>query len=135
MIFVAAVGNEGAAAAPGFPASLPAVIGVTAVDSGGQLYRNAPRGAEIDFAAPGVRIWAPSSGSAAGRYFSGTSFAAPFVTAAAALVLQDGLRGSSSLVQTLGRAARDLGDTGKDSAFGWGLIAAPAACGPRNRAS
>jgi len=135
VIFIAAVGNGGAAAAPGFPASLPAVIGVTAVDSDGQLYKNAPRGGEIDFAAPGVRIWGPSSDSASGRYFSGTSFAVPFVTAAVALALQDGPRDGASLVQMLGRAARDLGDTGKDPAFGWDLIAAPSACGPRNRAS
>ena len=135
VIFIAAVGNGGKAAAPGFPASLPDVIGVTAVDSDGVLYKNAPRGGEIDFAAPGVRIWSPSGGGTAGRYFSGTSFAAPFVTAAVALALQDGPRDGTALVQQLGRAARDLGDAGKDPAFGWGLIAAPSACGPRNRAS
>jgi subtilisin family serine protease len=135
IVFVAAVGNGGASAAPGFPATLPEVIGVTAVDSGGALYKNAPRGDEIDFAAPGVRIWGPSSGSAAGRYFSGTSFAAPFVTAAVALALQDGQRDRASVVQSLGRTAQDLGQAGKDPAFGWGLIAAPSACGPRNRAS
>jgi hypothetical protein len=135
MLFVAAVGNGGASSPPGFPASLPDVIGVTAVDSDGQLYKNAPRGGEIDFAAPGVRIWGPSGDSAAGRYFSGTSFAAPFVTAAVALAMQDGLHDAQSLLQLLGHAARDLGDTGRDAAFGWGLIAAPSACGPRNRAS
>ncbi len=120
MLFVAAVGNGGAESAPGFPASLSDVIGVTAIDSSGALYKNAPRGGEIDFSAPGVRIWGPSGGSAAGRYFSGTSFAAPFVTAAVALAMQDGPRDSASLVQLLGRAARDLGDAGKDPAFGWG---------------
>ena len=72
MLFVAAVGNGGAASMPGFPASLSEVIGVTAIDSGGAIYKNAPRGGEIDFSAPGVRIWGPSGGSAAGRYFSGT---------------------------------------------------------------
>jgi subtilisin family serine protease len=65
VIFIAAVGNGGAAAAPGFPASLPDVIGVTAVDSDGVLYKNAPRGGEIDFAAPGVRIWARAATGAA----------------------------------------------------------------------
>ncbi len=135
VVFVAAVGNGGAAAMPGFPASLPDVIGVTAVDSDGVLYKNAPRGGEIDFAAPGVRIWSPSGDSATGRYFSGTSFAAPFVTAAVALALQDGPRDGAALVQLLARSARDLGDAGKDPVFGWGLIVAPWACGPRNRAS
>jgi len=135
MLFVAAVGNGGASSAPGFPASLPDVIGVTAVDSGGQLYKNAPRGGEVDFAAPGVRIWGPSSDSKAGRYFSGTSFAAPFVTAAIALAMQDGPRDAQSLVKLLGHAALDMGAAGKDPAFGWGLIAAPSACGLRNRAS
>ena len=134
-VFVAAVGNGGPDTAPGFPATLPEVIGVTAVDSDGKLYKNAPSGAEIDFAAPGVRIWSPDGENQAGRYFSGTSFAAPFVTAAVALVIQGGAHGKEAVMQHLTERAVDLGDAGKDSDFGWGLIKAPAPCGTRAGAS
>jgi hypothetical protein len=57
------------------------------------------------------------------------------VTAAIALAMQDGPRDAQSLVKLLGHAALDMGAGGKDPAFGWGLIAAPSACGLRNRAS
>jgi subtilisin family serine protease len=110
---------------------MPGVVGVTAVDSDGNPYRKAPKGTEVDFAAPGVRIWAPSTGNADGRYFSGTSFAAPYVTAMAALALQDGVAGTDALEQRLAENARDLGEAGKDPVFGWGLVRAASPCGPR----
>ncbi|MEM9248860.1 MAG: S8 family serine peptidase [Pseudomonadota bacterium] len=75
MIVVAAAGNEGAASPPRFPAAFPDVIAVTAVDAAGASYSRAVRGDHIEVAAPGVDIFTN------GRYVSGTSFAAPFVTA------------------------------------------------------
>ncbi len=45
---------------PAFPATEPGVIGVTAVDSRAQPYADANRGDDVDFAAPGVRIWTPA---------------------------------------------------------------------------
>jgi subtilisin family serine protease len=135
VIFVAAAGNGGPDAAPGFPAAMAEVIGVTAIDSDGKLYKNAPLGAAIDFAAPGVRIWAPDRENKTGRYFSGTSFAAPFVTAAVALTVQGGAHGADAVAELLREKAADLGVAGKDSAFGWGLIKAPTSCGLRAGAS
>ena len=35
---------------------------------------------------------------------------------------------SSDKIDTLGRSAEDLGEPGKDTTFGWGLINAAAAC-------
>src|SRR3546814_4413372 len=86
MRLVAAAGNEGPHAAPVFPAGYPSVLAVTAVDASLQPYRHANRGDYIDLAAPGVDVWSARRGQG-GRYNSGTSFAAPFVAAAAALVL------------------------------------------------
>lgn len=77
---VAAVGNDGPAAPPQYPASYPGVIAVTGVDSGNRALREAGRAAHLDFAAPGADLAAalPGKGYTEVR---GTSFAAPFVAA------------------------------------------------------
>lgn len=77
---VAAVGNDGPAAPPQFPASYPGVVAVTGVDSGDRALREAGRASHLDFAAPGADLVAalPGKGFTPVR---GTSFAAPFVAA------------------------------------------------------
>jgi hypothetical protein len=77
---VAAVGNDGPASPPQYPASYPGVIAVTGVDSRNRALREAGRSAHLDFAAPGADLAAalPGKGYTVVR---GTSFAAPFVTA------------------------------------------------------
>jgi hypothetical protein len=125
---VAAAGNGGPEAAPAFPASEPAVIGVTALDSRSQPYAAANRGDDVDFAAPGVRIWTPGV-DADGSYVSGTSFAAPYVTAAVgALIARTGAADPARVTTMLAATAIDLGAPGKDPVFGWGLIQAANPC-------
>jgi subtilisin family serine protease len=103
-------------------------MAVTAVDAALQPYQAANRGDYIDLAAPGVDVWSARDGQG-GRYNSGTSFATPFVVAAAALLLQtDPDAAPDSLRETLSRGARDLGKPGRDSTFGWGLLQPPAGC-------
>lgn len=80
VVFVAAVGNEGPASGPLFPAAYDGVIGVTAVDANGQVYRWANRGPFVDVAALGVNVPIAKPGRSVGRD-SGTSFAAPVVSA------------------------------------------------------
>lgn len=65
---------------------------------------------------------------------SGTSFAAPLVSGAAAVVWSAFPYFSNDLVrQALLGGARDLGDPGVDSVFGWGLLdVTKAANGPSN---
>jgi hypothetical protein len=77
---VAAVGNDGPAAPPQYPASYPGVIAVTGVDSADRALREASRATHLDFAAPGADLVAalPGNGYTPVR---GTSFAAPFVAA------------------------------------------------------
>lgn len=77
---IAAVGNDGPAAPPQFPASYPGVVAVTGVDSGDRALREAGRASHLDFAAPGADLVAalPGKGFTPVR---GTSFAAPFVAA------------------------------------------------------
>jgi Subtilase family len=125
---VAAAGNDGPDADPLYPAAQEGVIAVTAVDADQQIYRKANRGSYIRFAAPGVDVWAP--GMEQDAYVSGTSFAAPFVTAALVATRQAEPRAAwPELLQQLERAARDLGAPGRDTTFGAGLIQGPASCG------
>ncbi len=78
LIIVAAVGNNGPAAPPAYPASYPGVIAVTGVDGRGRLLIEAGRADHLDYAAPGADMLAAGVG---GRRFKvrGTSFAAPLV--------------------------------------------------------
>ena len=82
---VAAVGNDGPAAPPQFPASYPGVLSVTGVDASGRALVEAGRAAHLDFAAPGADMAAALPGSGYARV-RGTSFAAPLVTARLATV-------------------------------------------------
>ena len=83
---VAAVGNDGPAAPPAYPASYPEVLAVTAVDARGRVLPDAGRAAHVDFAAPGADL---SAASVAGGLTAvrGTSFAAPIVAGRLALRL------------------------------------------------
>lgn len=80
VLIVAAVGNDGPAAPPSYPASYPGVLAVTGVDHRNRALPEAGKALHLDFAAPGADMAAalPGKGYASVR---GTSFAAPFVTA------------------------------------------------------
>ena len=119
VIVVAAAGNGGNKASPVYPAAQPGVIAVTAVDRDLKLYRKANVGNYIDFAAPGVDVWSANA-KGSGKFFSGTSYAVPFVTASLTLLNKE--VGPRMAYQQLQVTARDLGNKGRDSEFGWGLI-------------
>lgn len=128
-VIVAAVGNGGPNAEPAYPAAYTGVIGVTAIDRNKRVYRRAGRGDHVDLAAPGVEVWTAASISG-GRPKTGTSFAAPFVTAAAALIRAgDPDLKPADVKQRLLQSAQDLGDPGRDPTFGWGLLDASSICG------
>jgi subtilisin family serine protease len=122
MLIVAAVGNNGPAGEPLYPAAYAPVVGVTAVDSGNRIYRYANRGRHVSFAAPGVRIKVADS---AGGYAteSGTSMAAPY---AAAIIAQAIAKADAppngSVLAALKATAIDLGAKDFDDVFGHGLI-------------
>lgn len=75
---VAAVGNDGRAAPPSYPASYPGVVAVTGVDGRGRVLIEAGRALHLDYAAPGADMGAagPRGNVVAVR---GTSFAVPLV--------------------------------------------------------
>ena len=122
---VAAAGNGGPKAPPLYPAADDPVVAVTSLDLLGRIGPQAQRGRYIDLAAPGVDI--PVAGPDGGLvYRSGSSFAAPFVTA----MLASGIG-----PEALQAGARDLGQPGRDDTFGWGLAQASAGCAGETDAS
>jgi hypothetical protein len=125
VVVVAAAGNAGPASDPLYPAALGTVIAVTAVDRDRDIYRRAVQGRHVDVAAPGVSVWTAASISGA-RPKTGTSFAVPFVTAAAGLLrLAHPTVTAPEIADLLRAQATDLGAPGSDPVFGAGL--APAA--------
>ncbi|MBO9710839.1 MAG: S8 family serine peptidase [Caulobacter sp.] len=124
VLVVAAVGNDGPAAPPLYPASYPGVIAVTGVDRQRRLLPEAGRALHVDFAAYGseVRVAAPGGGGASVR---GTSYAAPVVAARlAALAPAPDPATAVRAVARLAQAAVDLGPPGPDTQFGKGLVEA-----------
>jgi subtilisin family serine protease len=122
VIIVAAVGNDGPAAPPAYPASFPEVIAVTGVDRDGRVMLEAGAASHVDFAALGVDVAGAQAGGGYGR-MRGTSFAAPVVAAALARLHQTpGAADAQAAVQQLARQAKDLGPRGRDKTFGYGLI-------------
>lgn len=117
---VAAAGNGGPTAPPAYPAAVPGVIAVTAVDKDLHIYRYANHGRYIAVAARGVGVVAARS---AGGYaeFNGTSFATPHVAGWIARCRADGTT-ADACRDRLRQSARDLGASGFDEVYGNGLI-------------
>ena len=92
---VAAVGNDGPAAPPQYPASYPGVLAITGVDARGRALPEAGKAVHLDFAAPGADMAAalPGQGYAKVR---GTSFAAPLAAARLALAGPQRLAGETT---------------------------------------
>ena len=119
---VAAVGNWGRADRPAFPAAYPDVVAVTAVGPYKAIYKKANTGNYVDFAAPGVKLWTAVPGGG-GKYRSGTSFSAPFLSAIVGLEAAAGRKTyARSLRGKLARGSKDLGKKGKDNTFGFGFV-------------
>ncbi len=128
LILIAAVGNAGPDAPPQYPAGFAPVIAVTAVDASRRIYRGAVRGSHVDVAAPGVDVFVAFGET--GRFVTGTSIAAPFITAR---VLADAdllaSPNAMALREKLAEKTEDLGPLGIDPSFGAGLLKAEGLCG------
>ncbi len=82
VVIVCAAGNEGDDVSKYYPASFEEVFTVGSIDRNGNYSFFSNHGEEVDFVAPGHNIEVTSS-----KKDYGTSFSAPFVSAAAAMVL------------------------------------------------
>ncbi len=118
IVVVASAGNGGPGAPPAYPAALPGVIAVTAVDKNERVFNRANRGDYIDLSAPGVGILTTAPRSSF-QVSSGTSLATAHVTGAIALLKALNPRFNPD---SLKRTATDLGQPGLDQDYGHGLI-------------
>jgi serine protease len=156
-LVVGSAGNS-ARSAIAYPARWQSVLSVGATTEYGCAASFSNFGTDLDLVAPGggtdalltgdpncrggrrgrsiyqMTFRPPSLASFGLRGFSGTSMAAPHVSATAALVLASGVLGADSsparIAERLSQTARDLGSTGYDKHYGWGLVNAAAATAP-----
>ena len=122
MLIVAAVGNDGPAAPPLYPASWPGVVGVGGVDGQARLLPEGARGPQVMFVAPGADMAAAASGTRAYVPVRGTSFAAPFVAGLLAATYQyPSPAQARAALARLAASARDLPLAPRDG-IGHGLV-------------
>ena len=133
ILIVAAAGNTNGQSTS-YPASYNSVIAVTGTDKEDNLADFSPIGPEVELSAPGVSIFStartpyPYNGYGT---LSGTSQAAPHVAGMAALIWSsgkledlnsDGEVNNKDVRLKLQTSINDLGDSGKDELFGYGLV-------------
>lgn len=135
VIIVAAAGNDGDTDPDSdvdYPAAYDSVIAVAATDSNDNRASWSSDGPEVELSAPGVSIrstWKDDGYNT----ISGTSMASPHVAGTAALILAttvnpsydanaNGAWDAAEVRQVLIDTADDLGATGFDNYFGYGLV-------------
>lgn len=133
---IAAAGNSGPDPFTSTsPANFPEVMAIGATEFSDEISLFSGRGPSAcsgaalypDLVAPGTHIWAAGQGSSY-RSISGTSFATAHVSGAMALIMQaSGPLPVDEVERLLIRSAMDLGATGADDTYGYGLVNLPAA--------
>lgn len=145
VVVVAAAGNDGRDGLS-FPASMPGVIAVGAVDVRKHRAAYSNFGKDLDVVAPGgdldrdddgdgrpdgvlQQTFDPDAAAVTGRfddfaYFfvDGTSSATPHVAALAGLLIRQGITNPAAVKAAIESTAEDLGAAGRDDHFGHGLI-------------
>jgi subtilisin family serine protease len=128
-----ASGGNGSRVGLTYPASLPMVNGIAALNSKGNLAGFSNRGAGLMLSGPGVNVYTTdrtgSAGYRSGDYTlaNGTSFASPYSAGIAALLASQNSRMTPTQIGLSMRACFDLGASGFDSSFGWGFVNANSA--------
>lgn len=135
MVHFSSAGNDGSSGMT-YPASLPTVMAIGAIDRTGGLSFFSNYGTGLALVAPGEEVVTTDRVGADGKdpgddaIVDGTSFASPVAAGAAALLFSfDPLLTGADAEDILRASARDLGDPGRDSTFGSGLVDARAALG------
>lgn len=134
VVHFGSAGNDGAASFISYPASLPTVNAVAALEPSGLRASFSNSGPEMFIGAPGVSVYSTdrqsTSGYSGGDYtfFAGTSAASPCAAGVAALVLSfNPLLSALDVENLLASTAVDRGAPGWDTSYGWGFINALAA--------
>lgn len=121
-VVVAATGNDGLGSV-GYPAALPGVVGVGAVNSANVKAAFSNYGSGTDLVAPGVDVLSTVPGGY--ERWDGTSMATPFVSGVAALLASARPAWTSTqIVNRMYSTAQDLGTVGIDARYGRGLVRA-----------
>jgi subtilisin family serine protease len=121
-LVVAAAGNAGTSTLD-YPARLTNVVSVAAIDESGYKASFSNYGPGLDLAAPGTTVLT-LDGNNGLHTLQGTSFAAPFVTGAAALLLSvDRNLTNVELWNILNSTAVQPGSgSGYNTNYGWGVV-------------
>ncbi len=130
LLIIAAAGNT-YGARTSYPATYSSVVSVTGTDAYDQRGDFAPIDTEIELSAPGVLVPSTAIDGAYGT-LSGTSQAAPHAAGTAALIMSEaahypaisGLDINEDTRTKLQLSTRELGLTGKDDIYGYGLVSA-----------
>jgi thermitase len=129
-VLVAAAGNQ-SSNAPFYPAWLPNVVAVSATDSNDTVASFSNYGPDIAVAAPGVSILStvPTFDNPSGyAEDTGTSMAAPHVSAIAGLVLSVApVLTNTQVVQAIERGATAIGEVCPSIFYGYGRVDAAGA--------
>ncbi|GAB2868898.1 hypothetical protein GCM10027277_42480 [Pseudoduganella ginsengisoli] len=124
-LLVAAVGNDGPAAPPLYPASYAGVVGVSGVDRQGRPLPEAARGPQVMFAAPGSQMVSAAIGAPPYRTVRGTSYAAPLVAALLSLDMgPPSPQAARSALDRLARSATGVPPGAPSNTLGQGIVGA-----------
>ncbi|AGL21407.1 type VII secretion-associated serine protease mycosin [Actinoplanes sp. N902-109] len=124
VVVVACTGNASASTSPGvwYPAREPGVIAVAGMEKdGNELWSGSITGAETVVTAPATQL----VGARPDGYWrvQGTSFAAPMVSATAALVRSRWpTMPAGEVVNRIIKTAQDRGIPGRDNEYGYGMV-------------
>ena len=122
-IVVCATGNE--AEPVSYPASSSYTIAVGAVNSSNQVSSFSNYGSQVDFVMPGEGLILPAY-LTNDRYYtnqSGTSFSSPYLAGAIAQIKSEYPNYTYTQAYNLLKDnSKDLGTSGKDDYYGWGVI-------------
>ncbi|HBB56471.1 TPA: hypothetical protein DEW47_01870 [Patescibacteria group bacterium] len=138
IVVVVAAGNSGPNDnTVSYPAKYQEVIAVSATNQNNTITSWSSRGSEVDVAAPGENIVSTYLGKGYAME-SGTSMAAPFVSGVVALIKSinisssydsdgDGKWDVNEVLNKIKNTATDLGESGFDNYYGYGIINANSA--------
>ncbi|MFC5702668.1 PA14 domain-containing protein [Cohnella faecalis] len=129
ILLFAAAGNESTNSSGDDPTRYPAgydsVIAVANGNSTDGRNSNSNKGPHLELTAPGTAVYSTHIGNAYTSR-SGTSMASPYAAAVAALYMEQNPTYTNVQIRNkLIETADDLGDPGRDSSFGYGMVQAP----------
>lgn len=124
VVIVAAAGDEGNSTnLPQYPASCAGVLAVGAIDKYSQPWKGTQRQSYVTVAAPGTHVgWVGQSGTYYPNSWGSSSSSALTAGGVALVRAANPQMSAREVVQRLTATAKDVGDPGRDSATGYGVI-------------